>query len=191
MKMNNLTREEAKNALSKGKKLTHSYFDDNEWVIMMDDLILFNDSQTQSSEEFWGFKKGKAWDSGWSIIDERKYKSLGDMKSRIQILDETSKKLSNNFCDTFEKACDFGSEPVIKIVYHAMYEYSNQELARNKFKLEEEYTDQMLEDMMIETMKDKWPHCFIDGKLCQRPKNFEDELQYKIFGAKVLLGKII
>lgn len=190
IKMNDLTRDEAKEALSNGRKLTHSYFTDVEWVILMGDLILFEDGQTQSYEEFWEFKKDKTWDSGWNIVDERRYKSLDDMKSRMQILDETSKKLSNNFCKTFERACDFDSNSIIPIVYHAMHEYSNQERARVKLKLEEEYTDQKIEEMMIETMKDSWPHCFIDGKLCQRPKNFEDELQHKIAGAKVLLNKI-
>ena len=191
IKMNNLTRDEAVEALLRGKKLTHNYFADGEWVMMMGEFMLFEDSQTQSVDSFWNIKKGDSWNTGWSIIDERRYKSLEDMKSRMQILDEISKKLSNSFCDTFEKACDFGPEPVIKIVYQAMHEYSNQERARSKFRLEEEYTDNRLEEMMIETMKEKWAHCFIDGKLCQRPKNFEDELQAKIVGAKVLLNKII
>jgi hypothetical protein len=189
--MNDLTREEAVEALLSGKKLTHNYFTNNEWVMMMGDFMLFENNQTQSVDSFWNIRKNDWWNSGWNIVDERRYKSLDDMKSRMQILNEISKKLSNNFCDTFEKACDFGPEPVIKIVYQAMHEYSNQERARSKFRLEEKYTDDRLEEMMIETMKDKWPHCFIDGKLCQRPKNFEDELQYKIAGAKVLLNKII
>jgi hypothetical protein len=72
-----------------------------------------------------------------------------------------------------------------------MYEYSNQERVMSKFRLEEEYTDSKIEEMMIDTMKEKWPHCFMDGKLFQRPKNFEDELKHKIEGAKLLLNKII
>lgn len=191
MKTTNLNRQEATDALKSGKKLTHSYFPDGEWVIMMGNLMIFEDTQTQHIDDFWRLRPGEFWNSGWSIIDERRYKSLDDMKSRMQILDETSKKLSNSFCDTFEKACDFGPESVIKIVYHAMNEYSIQERERMKFKLQEEYADQKIEEMMIETMRDKWPHCFIDGKLCQRPKNFEDELQSKIAGAKLLLNKII
>jgi len=190
-KMNDLTRDEAVEALLSGRKLTHNLFIDGEWVMMMGESMLFDDCQTQSVDSFWNIRKGDIWSTGWNIIDDRRYKSLEDMKSRMQILDETSKKLSNNFCDTFEKACDFGPEPVIKIVYQAMHEYSNQERARSKFRLEEKYTDQKIEDMMIETMKEKWAHCFMDGNLCQRPKNFEDELQYKIAGAKLLLNKII
>lgn len=190
-KMNDLTRDEAVEALLSGRKLAHRHFLDGEWVMMMGESMLFDDSHIESVDSFWNFRKGDSWNTGWSIVDERRYKSLDDMKSRMQILDETSKKLSNNFCDTFEKACDFGPEPVIKIVYQSMHEYSKQERARTKFKLEEEYTDDRLEEMMIETMKEKWPHCFIDGKLCQRPKNFEDELQHKIAGAKLLLDKII
>ncbi len=191
IKMNDLTRQEAKDALSSGKKLTHKDFLESQTVILMGDLILFEDLKTQDVDEFWWMKCGETWSSGWSIVDERRYKSLEDMKSRIQILDGVSNRFSNGFCETFEKACDFGPESVIKIVYQAMHEHSNQERARSKFKLEEEYTDNRLEEMMIETMKDKWAHCFIDGKLCQRPKNFEEELQYKIAGAKVLLNKII
>ncbi len=188
--MNNLTREEACEALSKGKKLTHNLFHEGEWVIKMGDLMLFEDNVTQSVEEFWQIRKGDAWSDGWNIVDERRYKSLEDMESRIQILDRCAKKFANS--DSFEKFCLYcGSDSIIQLVYHAMNEHSIQERARVKFKLEEEYTNQKIEEMMIETMKDKWPHCFIDGKLCQRPKNFEDELQHKIFGAKLLLGKII
>lgn len=191
IKINDLTRNEAVEALLSGRKLTHRYFLDGEWIMMMGESVLFDDSQTQSVDSFWNIRKGDIWSTGWSIVDERRYKSLDDMKSRMQILDETSKRLSNSFCDTFEKAYDFGSEPVIKIVYQAMNEYSNQERARSKFILEEKYTDDRLEEMMIETMKEKWAHCFMGGNLFQRPKNFEDELQYKIDGAKILLNKII
>lgn len=188
-KVNDLTRDEVKEALSKGKKLTHIYFTDFKWIIMMGDLILFEDGQTQSSEEFWKFKTGKTWDSGWNIIDDRRYKSLDDMESRMQILDRCAKKFGSY---NFEDFClYYGGDSIIQLVYHAMNEHSVQERSRTKFKLEEEYTDQKIEDMMIDTMKEKWTHCFMDGKLCQRPKNFEDELQYKIEGAKLLLNKII
>lgn len=189
MKMNDLTREEACEALSNGRKLTHTLFFESEWVIKMGDLILFEDSHSQSSDEFWDIRRGDAWNNGWNIVDERRYKSLDDMESRIQILDRCAKKFGSS---NFEEFClYYGGDSIIQLVYHAMNQHSIQERARVKFKLEEEYTDQAIEDMMIETMKDNWPHCFIDGKLCQRPKNFEDELQSKIAGAKLLLNKII
>lgn len=188
--MNNLTREEAKDALSKGKKLTHNNFLPGETVVLMGELMLFEDLKTQDSDEFWWMRVSETWSTGWSIVDERRYKSLDDMESRMQILDRCAKKFAN--ADNFEEFCLFyDRDSIIQLVYHAMNQHSIQERARFMFKLEEEYTDQKIEEMMIETMKDTWTHCFMDGKLCQRPKNFEDELQNKIAGAKLLLNKII
>lgn len=117
-----------------------------------------------------------------------------ELESRIQILDRLSKKWgqkTNPLVENFDDFCVcFAPEHIMQLVYMAMAEYSSQSSKNSREKNREHYTDDKIEEMLIDTMKNSWPHCFIDGELCQRPKNFENELQYKIEGAKLMLEKI-
>lgn len=117
-----------------------------------------------------------------------------ELESRIQILDRLSKKWGqrvNPLVENFDDFCIcFTSEQIMQLVYIAMHEHSLQSLKNFKEKNRELYTDEKIEQMMIDTMKGKWAHCFIDDKLCQRPVNFENELQHKIEGAKLMLGEV-
>jgi len=118
------------------------------------------------------------------------------MESRIQILDRLSKKWGqrvNPLIESFEDFCVcFESEAVLQLVYMAMAEYSKQSRIHSHERNREYYTDEKIEEMFIESMREdgKWAHCFMDGKLMQRPKFFEDELQNKIEGAKMMLKKL-
>jgi len=117
-----------------------------------------------------------------------------ELESRIQILDRLSKKWGqrvNPLVENFEDFCFcYNPRAILDLVYMAMSEYQRQWDVMLREKNREQYTDDKIEEMMIDTMKSKWAHCFIGDKLCQRPKNFEEELQYKIEGAKLMLTKI-
>ncbi len=189
-----MNKDKAKLALENYKKLTHRYFVDGESVVRMGDFVIFEDETTQSLEEFWKLREGSQWDDGWEIVDERRWKTFDDMKSRIQILDENSRKWgqrTNPEIENFDDfCCTFDSKAVERLVYIAMDEYKMQERAREQIKNKELFTDEKLEEMFLEGMKSKWSHCFIDGKLIQRPSGLEDELQAKIAGAKMVLEKL-
>lgn len=117
-----------------------------------------------------------------------------ELESRIQILDRLSKKWGqkvNPLVENFDDFCVcFDSEQIMQLVYMAMSEYSKQSSKNSRERNRDLYTDEKIEEMMIDRMKKKWAHCFIDDKLCQRPKNFEEELQHKIEGGKLMLTKI-
>jgi len=115
-------------------------------------------------------------------------------ESRIQILDRLSKKWgqkTNPLVENFDDFCIcFDHKAITQLVYIAMREYENQWFEKRKKNKRHHYDKDRIEEMMIETMKDKWSHCWVGEKLCQRPKGFEDELAMKMEGAKIMLEKI-
>lgn len=69
---------EAKLALSEGKKVTHNYFLDGEFVYLecvnpntmpVKYEMVFEDGNTQEEGEFWELRKGSQWDNGWEIFN--------------------------------------------------------------------------------------------------------------------------
>ena len=116
---------------------------------------------------------------------------MTETESRIQILDRLSVKWgqrTNPLVENFDDFClFFDSKVILDLVYMAMSEYQRQWTTMLKEKKREEMTDEKIEEMMIETMKGKWAHCWIEDKLVQRPANFEEELKNKVEGAKLML----
>lgn len=117
-----------------------------------------------------------------------------DTESRIQILDRLSEKWgqrTNPLVENFDDFCVcFDHKAITQLIYIAMAEYQKQWDVIRRERNREEYTDVKIEEMMIDTMKDKWAHCWIGEELCQRPKGFEDELKLKVEGARLMLEKI-
>jgi hypothetical protein len=117
-----------------------------------------------------------------------------ELKSRMQILNELSVKIGQRVepaVENFEDFCMFFDQQArVQLVYQAMLEYNNQSSLNQRAKKRELYSDEKLEEMMIDTMRDKWAHCFYEGRLFQRPENFERELKYKMEGAKMMLLKL-
>lgn len=66
-----MTKEEAKIAISMGKKLTHNHFGDDEFVMRdaQDGVIIFEDGVKQVEREFWAFRSGEQWNEGWEIFN--------------------------------------------------------------------------------------------------------------------------
>ena len=62
-----MTKEEAKEQMRAGKKVTHRYFTIEEWVTMEDGRILLEDGVRCSEHEFWAYRTSKSFDDDWSI----------------------------------------------------------------------------------------------------------------------------
>ncbi len=61
-------KNEAILALQVGKRLTHAYFTDGEWVIMLPNgNYQFEDGVEITPDEFWGLRKSSYWETDWSI----------------------------------------------------------------------------------------------------------------------------
>ena len=69
-KTTDLTKEEAIEALEKGKKLTHKYFIDSEFIYMNNGLI-HDESNLQicTVNEFFEHRQSEILSNGWSIIE--------------------------------------------------------------------------------------------------------------------------
>jgi len=70
-----LSQQQAKEALSKGCKLTHRLFNNGESVRQIPkqygrDMYEFEDGVQCTANMFWHIRKGKHWQSGWEIVNE-------------------------------------------------------------------------------------------------------------------------
>jgi len=68
-----MTKQEAKEAMRKGKKVTHVYFTPEEWVTLKGhDSILLEDGVNCSESEFWRWRVDPMFDTGWEIWKPKK-----------------------------------------------------------------------------------------------------------------------
>ncbi len=65
-----MTIEEAKTILASGKKLTHDYFSEGEYIYMVDGVIYSEDDVIH--DNFWGLRQLEGWNNNWSIYDTTK-----------------------------------------------------------------------------------------------------------------------
>jgi len=69
-----MTKEEAKAAIARGYKITHTYFDDYEFVrinAIAPSMYVFEDGVNQTASEFWDMRNDEDWNGGWSIYNEK------------------------------------------------------------------------------------------------------------------------
>lgn len=64
-----MTKEEAIQAMQEGKKVTHQYFSDNEWMTMEGNRIVLEDGVSCWSHEFWADRNGLGWSDGYSLFE--------------------------------------------------------------------------------------------------------------------------
>jgi hypothetical protein len=63
-----LSKSEAIKAMREGKKVTHQYFTQDEWVqLTPSGLYQFEDGVICPSLLFWQDRKGEQWETGWSL----------------------------------------------------------------------------------------------------------------------------
>lgn len=65
-----MTKEEAKQALREGKKLTHRYFSDNEYIYAKGNII-FSEDGVNHGFDFWNLRPDEWWNDGWEIFVEK------------------------------------------------------------------------------------------------------------------------
>ncbi len=67
---NNLTREEAKQALNEGKKVKHLYFKGDEYIAKhSDEFLIDQNGDKYNAHDFWKYRSNGMFAEGWSIID--------------------------------------------------------------------------------------------------------------------------
>ena len=67
-----MTRFEAAQALKAGKKLTHRYFDKDEWVMGTDDgNYIMEDGVKCTAMEFWKWRTNPVFNIDWEIYKEQ------------------------------------------------------------------------------------------------------------------------
>ena len=67
-----MTKQEAIEAMKAGKKVTHKWFTDNEFMTSDERGLVFTleDGVKCNSFEFWLYRSDDSWNNNWSIFDE-------------------------------------------------------------------------------------------------------------------------
>ena len=65
-----MTREEAKQALAEGKKITHMYFSPNEYVYQQGVMIFTEEGYSIDQEIFWRDRARTSFNHGWEIYSD-------------------------------------------------------------------------------------------------------------------------
>jgi len=68
-----MTREEAISICRSGKKITHEYFSDDEFVEYSGGQFFTEDGYPMGQlwNEFWTIRTGGCWENGWSIFETK------------------------------------------------------------------------------------------------------------------------
>ena len=62
-----MTKEEAKQALNNGHKITHIWFTSNEYIYKKDGKLLDEQEIELNEGMFWHFRKSESWNENYSI----------------------------------------------------------------------------------------------------------------------------
>lgn len=69
-----MNKAEAIEAIEAGKKITHRFFTDTEYVMKgKNGCYVFEDGYEFLPSVFWADRNSSGWDNGWSVFLERKY----------------------------------------------------------------------------------------------------------------------
>jgi len=78
-----MNKEQAKEAMRKGEKLTHPTFTDEEWITEKDSKILTEEGYLHNMVEFWSYRQLPAFDEDWSIIEHELFCSCREPRPSI------------------------------------------------------------------------------------------------------------
>lgn len=67
-----MNKQDAINAMRKGKKVTHRFFADGEYITMEDNRIVDEAGNKFSPYNFWVVRRQEAWEKDWEIVPEAK-----------------------------------------------------------------------------------------------------------------------
>lgn len=66
--MPDLTKQQAKDAMQKGKKVAHLYFTEGEHVTQDGDSVVFEDGTRAHVWDFWKYREAPIFERNWRII---------------------------------------------------------------------------------------------------------------------------
>lgn len=67
-----MNKQEAIEALLQGKKLTHDYFSDDEYITMPNPYTMrMEDGAEIDADTFWSDRPHPNWDEGWNIYEKQ------------------------------------------------------------------------------------------------------------------------
>lgn len=66
-----MTKAEAIEAIRQGKKVTHSYFTNDEFITMKNGRIITEEGYSASPEEFWRYRTSESWNEHWELFQEK------------------------------------------------------------------------------------------------------------------------
>lgn len=65
-----LTKEKAKKALLEGYKITHKYFESDEYIYAFNNMTIFTEKGFSiDADIFWKYRTGENWDTNWYIYN--------------------------------------------------------------------------------------------------------------------------
>jgi len=62
-----MTKENAIRQMQKGKKITHRFWDEDEWMTIKFGKIILEDGCSFYPDDFWRTRKGFGWSDGYSV----------------------------------------------------------------------------------------------------------------------------
>jgi len=62
-----MNKQEAIEAMKVGKKVTHEYFNSDEYIYMIGESLYDEGDSYLISDLFWKDREGFHWDTGWSV----------------------------------------------------------------------------------------------------------------------------
>lgn len=69
-----MTKEEAIAEMKAGKKVTHRYFTDDEYIFMKPDCFdIYSEDGVNHGYDFWHYRQGPEWETDWGIFNEPKH----------------------------------------------------------------------------------------------------------------------
>lgn len=67
-----MTKEEAKKALNEGKKVSHKYFSDKEYIVKTEGKLQDERGYLFSEALFWMDRSSAPWKEGWKLYETKK-----------------------------------------------------------------------------------------------------------------------
>ena len=65
-----MTKQEAIAHMKEGKKITHRYFSDDEWMTMEGNMVILEDGVKCTSEMFWSDRNDNSWSDGYALFSD-------------------------------------------------------------------------------------------------------------------------
>jgi hypothetical protein len=65
-----MTREEAKEALEKGERITHIFFPKISWIEQKGEDYIYEDGFVMPIDLFWKYRENDMWKEDWTVIEK-------------------------------------------------------------------------------------------------------------------------